>query len=189
MVASKTIYAAFHLLVAGEETMEKSKMAGFVGIIIFLVFTGIAIVQYPQYNFAKQFLSELGIGSSSASWFNAGLTLSGICFAAFFWKMQKESKTIRILGLLGTITLIGIGIFSLRQAVLHFIAATLFFVLTGSTILLFSAKEWKKQKAVAVLGFLAVLSDMALLLLQEPISQKITVGFFLVWIATLSMQK
>lgn len=168
--------------------MKNNKMLGWIGTGIFLIFTAMAVLQYPGYDFEKQFLSELGIGNASANWFNAGLLLSGACFAAFFLGAQHGKKASGTVGLLSSLALISVGIFPLSQPVLHEIATGMFFVFAGLAILLFSLEEWKQKKALAMLGFLAVLSDAFLLLFQEPVSQKIAAGFFLAWITAVSLQ-
>lgn len=168
--------------------MKLQKLAGLFGIAIFLIFTAIAVLNYANYNFAGQFLSELGIGSASAFWFNSGLVIAGICFAVFFAKFWKASKPIAVAGILASLALAGIGIFPMNQKPMHGIAAGLFFFLAGISVLFFS-KQNRKDRLLFAVSFLALIADIAYLGIGNPIAQKISVALFLIWVFAVSLQK
>ncbi|MDO8647338.1 MAG: DUF998 domain-containing protein [Candidatus Diapherotrites archaeon] len=165
-----------------------SGLLGILGIIAFLAFTAIAVLNFPNYDFAGQFLSELGIGAASAFWFNSGLVIAGICFAVFFARFWKEQKAIAIAGILASLALAGIGIFPMNQEPMHNIAAGLFFFLAGIAALFFS-KQNRKDRLLFAVSFLALIADIAYLGVQSPILQKISVALFLAWVLFVSLKK
>ena len=167
--------------------MRLQKLAGILGIAAFLVFTAIAVLNYTNYNFAGQFLSELGTGIASALWFNAGLVITGACLAVFFAGFWKESKAIAIAGILASLALAGIGVFPMNQEPAHSIAAGLFFFFAGISVLLF-AKENRKDRLLFTVSFLALVTDIAYLGIGNPISQKVSVALFLAWVFAICLQ-
>ncbi|MDO8428153.1 MAG: DUF998 domain-containing protein [Candidatus Diapherotrites archaeon] len=164
------------------------KYFGLLGVFFFLVFTAIAILNYVNYNFTGQYLSELGIGSTSAFWFNTGLILAGFSFAAYFFLNFDSIQ--KITGIFAGLSLSGVGIFPMNIAFEHFVTAAGFFILAGITALLYSLEKLKIDKKLSLIGFGFVLIDLVFLIFREsPILQKIAVACFGVWVILVSLQK
>ena len=164
------------------------KYFGFIGLFIFLIFTAIAVLNYSNYNFTGQYLSELGIGPASAIWFNTGLILTGLILAIYFLFNFKSTE--KITGTLSGLSLMGVGIFPMNIEPAHTLTAALFFALAGITALTYSIQNQKHSPRVRLFGFSFVLMDLIFLILNKnPVLQKITVVTFGIWIIVISLQK
>ncbi|GEM_PF-4338587 len=169
--------------------------SGLWGIVVFVVFTAMAIIAYPGYSFAGQYLSELGTVENSAFWFNAGLILSGILLAAFFASLRhflntKLSKAAIVMGVLASASMAGVGLFSLRDPVLHDLFAKAFFFWGTGVMVLMScalAQNPKFPRRLVHIGFaLSVVKLATLLLGYAPILQKLDIAVYGIWILLLS---
>jgi len=168
--------------------ISPQRIAGLTAVSAFLIFTFIAFLNYPGYDFTSQFLSELGTGPG-AVWFNAGLMLSGICLAAFFMQLMKKYHAMSMAGILCGLALSGIGIFPLPQEPAHGIMAALFFVLAGTTLLIFAFRNARKKRIPAFFSLVAVAADVVYILLRDPVTQKIAIGLFVIALCAIVIQE
>lgn len=168
--------------------MNFFKACGFLAVLAFLSFTALAVLNYANYSFAGQFLSELGIGENSAFWFNFGLMVAGVLFAVFFAGFFKKAKAVSMLGILASIALIGVGVFPLTQEFLHDLSVGLFFAFAGLAVLVFSLRRLRESKLLSLLGFAVFASVLALFALGLPLVQKLSVALFLLWVLIVSLK-
>ncbi|MEM2890245.1 MAG: DUF998 domain-containing protein [Candidatus Hadarchaeum sp.] len=135
---------------------RRLRLAGVCGIaapVVALLFIFSAISLSPWFSWTANALSDLGVGEAALV-FNSGLVLGGFLatvFAAIMLSIYQDR--IRRVGglvfLLGTISLIGIGIFSEAAGRIHFYFSVAFFVLVpisfwilGIGILRSGHKNW-----------------------------------------------
>lgn len=111
---------------------------GIIGIVVFVILTFIAIFYYPNYNFALQYLSELGVGNTAII-FNSGLIIGGLLLIPLFiYQYKQNSFLFQLISFLGTASMIffiGVGLFPLTQELLHSFFAGMFFFTMTFTIL------------------------------------------------------
>ena len=172
-------------------------LGAILGIIIFIAFTLIAIVLYPNYNQETQYLSALGAKEPSAMLFNFGLMVGGLLSIPFFLYLKKflgKTKTAitgTILLLASSISLMGIGFFPSGEE-LHTPIALLFFLLILIGVFLvsktiFSSRNFPKKLAYLGFGFV-VIELISGLLAFRPIHQKITVLAYCIWVTVIAIQ-
>jgi hypothetical membrane protein len=118
-----------------------------------------AVASYPQFSWADNALSDLGVVSGiTGPLFNFGLLASGFLtfnFAAFglFTYLGKS-----VVGKIGaavfaaaSIALISIGIFNENFSPTHYLASVAFFVLTPISLFILTCGFWlKRQRGMAV---------------------------------------
>jgi hypothetical membrane protein len=141
--------------------MDQKRISGIlilVGTVIFILGMTAAQLLYPGYNMSENYISDLGVGSSSAV-FNGAAMIFGllIVLASIQLPYQKKYSAFVTLGGLG---LVLVGVFS-APSPLHAIGAILAFLIGG----LFAASPWKTmKKPFSYLSVLGVLSLVALVL-------------------------
>ncbi|MGQ9788612.1 MAG: DUF998 domain-containing protein [Candidatus Hadarchaeaceae archaeon] len=112
------------------------RFAGLCGVaapIVALLFIFMAITFSPWFSWTANALSDLGVGEAALI-FNSGLVLGGVLATVFATVMlaaypDRVRRTGALVFLLGTISLIGIGIFSEAAGQIHFYFSVAFFIL------------------------------------------------------------
>jgi len=124
---------------------------GIVGVVIPLVFIGVAILYSPWFDVANNALSDLGhaMRSSAASIFNLGLCLGGFIVGthAVYYMIDVD----KLFGLLLTssgFNLILIAVFDEVYGTLHFIVSVIFFLMLAVFLVVYSIR-FKSVTAIA----------------------------------------
>jgi len=124
---------------------------GIVGVVIPLVFIGVAILYSPWFDVANNALSDLGhaMRSSAASIFNLGLCLGGFIVGthAVYYMINVD----KLFGLLLTssgFNLILIAVFDEVYGTLHFIVSVIFFLMLAVFLVVYSIR-FKSVTAIA----------------------------------------
>ena len=177
------------------ETIPKPiiKFYPFIGAIIFLVFTYLAINTYNDYDFFGQTLSELGVGPS-AIYFNIGIILTGLFMLPFYASMYSKSKTSKFssaTGVMSALSLIFVGIFTLDYLMLHLLVAFCFFILSALTITLYEVDRFLSGK-VELLCINQILVSVIILsyifVFNNPFMQKFSVFLIILWILMTNLE-
>ena len=175
----------------------------------FISTTILAMFFYPGgYNFVTNFFSELGMTRSSMNHelnpissvlFLLACTLVGVSLIPFWIVMTKlfsEVKITKYISYLGSITglissvlLMGVGIFSMDKATLaHFISAGGFFIFLSISIIIYSIaifldKNYRKIYAFIGIGFslFIILYICRVFYFIDPLAQKIVVYGYISW--------
>lgn len=163
------------------------KFFGLASIIIFLLSTVLAAINYPNYNPNTNYLSDLGVGEESAFYFNSGLILTGILGIFFGSTLMKLSeKPLQTIGYLfyifASITLILVGTFT-ETSNLHEIVSVVFFILSAISFVLVGYSI--KPKTAGYISFLAAIPILIFPLTGSlPIFEHIAVlsiGFWILY--------
>jgi len=125
---------------------KRLRLAGLCGIaapILALLFIFAAIFFSPWFHWSANALSDLGVGEAALI-FNFGLVIGGILAAVFavglFLTYQDILRRLGVLVFfLGTLSLIGIGIFSEAAGRIHFYFSVAFFVLVPLSLWIMGA--------------------------------------------------
>ncbi len=129
----------------------REKVAGilvFIAVTQFIIALAIAEALHPGFSLANNYISDLGIGSSSIV-FNLSLLLLGLLMAMgtyFLWSIS-EFKTASILLLLMAISAIGLGIFTKDFPLPHAAAASAAFFFSGLSAIT-TARVLKKPLSI-----------------------------------------
>ncbi len=173
--------------------MKKEKKflyIGLIGIILVVSSILVSILIYPNYDFGEQYLSELGV-DSTALIFNFGLMISSVLMVPFFYyifyKKDNLSKILFALVIISLIGLFGVGFFPLTLNVEHFISAAIFFIFISIFFILFLIKQFSEKKFIKLENLIALIGAISsisfMFFLRNPMMQKISVSFVLLWIA------
>lgn len=150
------------------------KVAGMSGILAPLVaFAGIvfSISSYPNFSFTGNWLSDLGVGPTSVG-FNSSLVLAGILGSVFCLGFRKTLPTLGKLGCvvlsIGTLALIGVGLFPESSGIYHTITSLVFFgfLIAGMGIVGFSMRKEKVLGSVLLFLFLIALFGVSVIHLK-----------------------
>jgi hypothetical membrane protein len=154
------------------------------GPLIFVVLALIAALNYSGYSPSTNFLSDLGVGNSSA-FFNAAAVIAGIfivVLASSIWKIfgNKLFKAPSVLLFLAGIFLILVGILTENYGPLHFLVSAIFFSLMTLGILAFGAAARKTKLGLLslVLGILVIVVFASGI---TPVTEHVSVVLFVVW--------
>ena len=167
--------------------MKKTELISMLGSLVFITFTTIAIILYPNYDLEKQFLSELGTRGVSALFFNSGAIITGVTLVIFGIKLNKYlNHVIELLAEIsivsGGVGLIGVGLFPMRFEFEHNISAFSVFFFTGIALLFLSKTMFRRNFISGVLTLLIGLISLGYLIMHgNPILQKISVVLLLLW--------
>lgn len=154
-----------------------------------------AVLLYPGYNPAIQYLSELGIGGNSAVFFNLGLVISGLIFIRFFLEFPRifrKSLTVRIgssLGSASCLALICVGLFPMTQPVAHFASSASFFILSLLAVLFLSIRMFSERLVFnGMLGIIFIISGALFLTsYRNSVMEIVTVFLLILWILAVSV--
>jgi len=141
-----------------------TKIAGLCGVlvpIVVFVCIGLSMTQAPWFKWTHNALSDLGIKSNAAAFFNIGMMLGGILTFVFSLGLIRilSNKIGAYILSLSALGLIGIGLFPETIFTLHFISSATFFVLLALSLLLIGLKI-KQDPFERNMGMLATLFAM-----------------------------
>ena len=173
------------------ELVRISWLSAFLGPLMFTILTAIAIINYPGYSPFNNFVSDLGVGGSSAAFFNSGLIFAGVCGMVLavtaYEILTSHKKLIGILALFSAISLTGIGVFPENYGHIHLAIAVLFFGLAGISLLVL-AYTFKNSTAFSRLSAIAALLVLALGsigLTDRPFFEHLAVAIIMLWSITI----
>ncbi|MFA5125845.1 MAG: DUF998 domain-containing protein [archaeon] len=174
-----------------------SKSFALIGLIIFLLLSISSIYFYPKYDFSNQYLSDLGVGSTSLL-FNSGIIIASILLLPFIFSLYKSysflSQTTYFLGFASVIFFAGIAVFPLTfQSIHSFIAGLFFFSMSFFILfaLLLRLKNWLKiePKPILVESIFLLLSTFTILITFiflfisfTPLMQKLSILSIVLWV-------
>ena len=175
--------------------MKIAKFFALAAFIAFLVFFFLAVFSFPNYSPFENVLSDLGTGEKSALWFNAGVIIAGIFLALFFAAIAKTGLKSRLekagalLGILGSISLIAVGVFPASVEPLHSVASLDFFFFSAISALALELPGFKKRKAGFIAALWFALLALAFGLSSLPILEHAAVLFFGAWLVLFAFWK
>jgi hypothetical protein len=157
-----------------------SSITGLLAVLIFVAFTFTSLALYPvPYNPLYNWLSNLGninLNPLGAVFFNSGCIISGLVLIPFFaglyiWKpARKWSKILlllgEILGILGSISLIMVGVYPETSIHQHIFASTGVFGSLFIIVVLLSMALYNNPKfirGVAYYGLIPIVVDLSFL--------------------------
>lgn len=147
--------------------------------LLFLLFTALAISQFPNYHPAENWLSDLGAGPS-AVFFTTGLMLAGLLMLPLgmaFWQIyqQKGARVGAVLFMLAGMFLIGVGVFPTGTP-WHDPVSTLFFGSIALALIVLGAGTRSRAALIAglVIPALGVLG-------VRPMTEHIAVAAIVLW--------
>ena len=150
------------------------KTAGISGILApVMAFVGIifSIWSYPNFSFTGNWLSDLGVGSTSVG-FNTGVILAGILGFIFCFGFRKSLPPLGKLGcmvlLVGTLALIGVGLFPESSGFYHTVTSVAFFgcLIVGMGVIGLGFRKQKILGRVLLFLFLIALFGVSLISLK-----------------------
>lgn len=172
--------------------------AAVIGVIQFLICTGLSMSRYKDYSFANNSLSDLGcMANEHHAIFNGSLIFLGLAVTPVFIMMwitdPRRSFSIRataVFGIISTIGLIGVGLSPVdRHFVWHFISLALWlFPMFYMTVSFFTAASRSPYVGIGFLSaaLLMVVIMIAVMLRTElstlELLQKAVVVCGLVWL-------
>lgn len=171
---------------------------GLIGIIIAVVSIFMSMFFYQGYSISNQYLSELGHPSATTrNIFNFGLMISSILimpfFYYFFYKKNNFSKIIFLSSIISLIGLFGVGFFPLTIEFEHYIFAGIFFIFASVFLLLFLINQFLEKNYLKIENFTSFIAFFSTIIfiffLQNPLMQKISVSFILIFIASIIIKK
>ena len=175
--------------------MKTAKFFALAAVLAFLAFFLLAVFSFPGYSSFENVLSDLGTGEKSALWLNAGVVISGIFLALFFAAIAKTGLKPRIekagavLGILGSVSLIAVGVFPASVEPLHSVASLGFFSFSAISALALEFPGFKKRKPGFIAALWFALLALAFGLSSLPILEHAAVLFFGVWLVLFAFWK
>jgi hypothetical membrane protein len=182
-------------------------VAGFAAVAIYVVFTAIALIKYPNtYSPLTNWLSDLGnplVNQSGALFYNLGCVLTGLVLVAFFFGLREwvnGSKRLKVLltiaqisGLLSSIFLTITAFFPLgTHTPLHAISGKMHIIFLGF-FLTFSATVIMRhpllRKWLAYFGFLAAVVNFVYgaFLHSVFLAEWVAIGMFIIYVLMISI--
>ncbi|MBU0530223.1 MAG: DUF998 domain-containing protein [Nanoarchaeota archaeon] len=167
---------------------KKGGTAAILSGLVFIIFTAIAVLNYPDYSPYTTYLSDLGVGPT-AIFFNVGLVVAGLLglvLAAGVYQIRSNICVVGTFLLLFTnIALMEIGIFSENFGLSHtFMSWTFFFF---ATFMLFvvgtGIAKTEKSRTGYITILLGVIIVVQFLILggAHPITEFIAVALIILW--------
>jgi hypothetical membrane protein len=161
--------------------------SGLISPLLFIIAAGSAILMYPGYNPAYNYLSELGTNPHTCLLFNSGVLLSGlfgILFAGFLMGSMPAGFARSGAFLLGAGLLFFsmIAFFTLDSPLLHIFFAGMFFALMILSFILTGLGLVGADKRLA--RFSSIMGAIVLALPLSgfnPLAEHIAVGAMLLW--------
>ncbi len=128
-------------------TTQREKLAGaffFVAVTQFVIGLFIAEALYSGYSLSQNYVSDLGIGPSSAV-FNSSVFILGLLVLCGTYLLKNNSglKTVNTLLLLMSVSAMGVGIFTKNFTVAHGVVSSMAFFFSGLAAIV-SAKVLEK---------------------------------------------
>jgi len=159
-------------------------ICGILAAIVFIIFTALAVVNYPDYSPYTAWLSDLGVGET-ALFFNLGLILAGIMGLMLSISLYNFKARLTTLGttllLLVDVFLIGVGIFTEDYGVLHTYVSFIFFILAGLALLVLGAGMIKMRAGQFTFLMGIAMAIIYSILGVQPISEFILVAVIIFW--------
>jgi len=166
------------------------KIAGFCGVaspVVSWTFIALSIIMMPEFDWIKNWLSDLGCVETTAVIFNSGLIISGVLGVAFafgFYEIQK-TKLGRLgvyVYMLGAISLCAIGVFLKTFGMVHFVASVAFFALTSISMVMVGVAEIAENKVYGVFTLVSgLVAGVAALTPWKALSETISGITMSVW--------
>jgi len=130
-------------------------ICGLVGFSVLLLFITICQILYPNFNFTKIFISQLGdfAFTSNSLFFNVAILLGGISLSLFsvgfgITLRHLLGKFGLISGLFSGITGALVGVFPMELGLIHGVVAYCFFGSSIVTILLFTLSSFQQRRKI-----------------------------------------
>ncbi len=146
-------------------------IAGIIGPIIALLFIFYAVTIYPNFSWYSNYLSDLGVGKTTAPLFNYPLIFEGIMnliFAiGFAYALQKGvwSKIGAILLIIGGASLALVGIFNENSADhIHEYVAMGYFVILPVSLIVIGLVNYKNFKIYSIITVLLAIVALIVIL-------------------------
>ncbi len=131
-------------------------ICGLVGFSVLLLFITICQILYPNFNFTKIFISQLGDFNftSNSLFFNVAVLLGGITLSLFsvgfgITLRHLLGKFGLISGLFSGITGALVGVFPMELGLIHAVVAYCFFGSSIATITLFTISNFQQRRKIS----------------------------------------
>lgn len=152
--------------------------AGIAASLVFAMAFALAVANYEGYNFASNYISDLGAGGISSVFFNYGMIISGFLGILLGYGLINFFKQKGRLGakifMPASVFLVGVGILPEQYEVIHLLVSTLFFLLSAIAILLIGF-ELKSNTILGYLAFMAGIIPFTFVATGLPIIEHIAV--------------
>lgn len=142
---------------------DDRKMAGtliFIGSVQFLLGLVIAEALYPDYSVSENYISDLGVGTTSLI-FNSSVFLLGVITVAGAYFIQRafNSRLLSVLFALTGLGAMGVGLFPENFGIMHGIASLITFVFGGlSAIMSYRLQKPHLSYLSVLLGALSLVA-------------------------------
>ena len=142
---------------------DDRKVAGallFFGSAQFLLFLVITESLYPGYSVSQNYISDLGVGTTSLI-FNSSVFLLGLTVAvgAYFFQHAFDSKLLAILFTITGLGAMGVGLFPENFGVIHGVVSLITFLFGGlSAIMSYKLQKSPLSYASVLLGVLSLVA-------------------------------
>ncbi|MBS3053903.1 MAG: DUF998 domain-containing protein [Candidatus Aenigmarchaeota archaeon] len=174
---TKTIYMNWKMI---------GTFSAFLGAVIFVALTILAVVNYPGYSVYSNFLSDLGTGENSAVFFNIAVMISGTAAVVLSIALNKifsksnECKLASIILAIAGISLVGIGVFTENHPI-HSSISALFFACISASMILFGISFRKDHSRWYVFSILGILVPVFFLLDVKSLAEHLAISSVLIW--------
>jgi hypothetical membrane protein len=159
--------------------------AGFIAPSVFIIFTLIAILSNPGYNYSSDYLSYLGVNPASYLIFNAGLAISGIfglIFAIFLWLKYPAGLPRAGAFLLSSSMLLFslLSVFTAEEFTIHILLSALFFILAFISLVFIGIGLLRERIGWFSLVMAALIIPLPLTNLH-PLAEHLAAGAIVLW--------
>lgn len=159
--------------------------SAFLGAVIFVALTILAVVNYPGYSVYSNFLSDLGTGENSAMFFNIAVMISGTAAVVLSIALNKifnksnECRLASIILAIAGISLVGIGVFTENHPI-HSSISALFFATISVAMIAFGIglRANKKSYFFVLLGLSVPVSFM---LIASQLAEHLAISLIIIW--------
>lgn len=164
----------------------RTYLFGILAPITVILFVSLAISQYPGFSLIENWLSDLGVGETSII-FNIGIILGGLFTLIFAIGFRKVSKGSYLL-IVGSVALIGVGLFPSSTGIYHFMFAVIFFDFTILSLLITAFYLKNLMRWITIFSVAIAFIGVSLISLKAT-AEIITGLGFTIWIILISLSK